>query len=273
MGERVRRRADGRDRSAMNWAWWKNIRDDWGVDLAIGAGCALFMALLGPFGSYFNGPLWQRVAFQLACFWPGILIFGALIRVILRWRLKPTTTWLAIGAMIIAVNGPFLIWVSWLGQAMWPIFKILRPFDLYLQNLVTSAPVVIGFTFLIRARLHKRALAREAEAEPPSAFGLLGAAPSAILCLQMEDHYVRVHTAAGSRLVLATLAQAIAALAGADGLQVHRSWWVARKAVVRAIADGRNLRLQLVNGATAPVSRAAVAAVRAKGWMGGEGRS
>jgi DNA-binding LytR/AlgR family response regulator len=89
----------------------------------------------------------------------------------------------------------------------------------------------------------------------------------------MEDHYVRVHTAAGSRLVLATLAQAIAALAGADGLQVHRSWWVARKAVVRAIADGRNLRLQLVNGATAPVSRSAVAAVRAKGWMGGEGRS
>jgi len=253
----------------MNASWWKNIREDWGVDLAIGTGCAFFMALLGPLGSYFNGPLWQRVAFQLACFWPGILIFGALIRVVLRWRLKPTTTWLAIGAIIVAVNGPFLIWVSWLGQLMWPIFKILRPIDLYVQNLVTSAPVVIGFTLLIQARMHKRELAEEAEAEPPTSFGLLGAAPSAILCLQMEDHYVRVHTATGSRLVLATLAQAIAVLGQTDGLQVHRSWWVARRAVVRAVADGRNLRLQLVNGATAPVSRSAVAAVRAKGWMSG----
>lgn len=257
----------------MKAASWKNIRDDWGVDLAIGSGCAFFMALLGPFGSYFNGPLWQRFAFQLACFWPGILIFGALIRVILRWRLRPTATWLAIGAMVVVANGPFLIWVTWIGRAMWPIFYILTPFDLYLQNLVTSAPIVIGFTILIRARLHKRELAREAGAEPPTSFGLLGAAPSAILCLQMEDHYVRVHTAAGSRLVLATLAQAMAALGQTDGLQVHRSWWVARRAVVRAIVEGRNLRLQLVNGAMAPVSRSAVAAVRAKGWMIGEDNS
>jgi DNA-binding LytR/AlgR family response regulator len=86
----------------------------------------------------------------------------------------------------------------------------------------------------------------------------------------MEDHYVRVHTASGSRLVLATLNQAMAALENADGMQVHRSWWVARKAVVSAVADGRNIRLQLVNGVMAPVARSAIAKVRAAGWMAAE---
>ena len=83
----------------------------------------------------------------------------------------------------------------------------------------------------------------------------------------MEDHYVRVHAHAGSRLVQATLSQAIAALGGREGLQVHRSWWVASRAVVRAEAHGRNLRLRLANGVVAPVARSAVPTVRAAGWI------
>lgn len=78
----------------------------------------------------------------------------------------------------------------------------------------------------------------------------------------MEDHYVRVHTALGSRLVLTTLGQPMAALELSDGLQVHRSWWVARQAVMRAHRDGRKVRLELVNGVSAPVARSAVAIVR-----------
>ena len=83
----------------------------------------------------------------------------------------------------------------------------------------------------------------------------------------MEDHYVRVHTDAGSRLVLATLTQAIAALGRQPGLRVHRSWWVASQAVAGVAADGRKLRLRLANGISAPVARSAVAAVRQAGWL------
>ena len=43
---------------------------DWAVDLAIASVCAIFFGLIGPFGSYLNGPIWQRVVFQLACFLP-----------------------------------------------------------------------------------------------------------------------------------------------------------------------------------------------------------
>ncbi|CAN7580620.1 LytTR family transcriptional regulator DNA-binding domain-containing protein [Phenylobacterium sp. LjRoot225] len=89
----------------------------------------------------------------------------------------------------------------------------------------------------------------------------------------MEDHYVRVHTAGGSRLVLATFAQAIAAMGRTPGLRVHRSWWVADKAVDRAEAEGRNLRLILTNGVSAPVARSSVAAVREAGWLQRPGRA
>jgi hypothetical protein len=255
----------------MNDARRRDFLRDWGVDLAIGAGCAVFVALLGPFGSYFNGPLWQRVMFQLGCFWPGILLYGSLIRIILGWELKPATSWAAIIGMALVVNAAFQLWVTYLALSIWPFLKILRPIDWYLQDLVTTLPVVVGFTLLIRARLRQRRLAGEAGDAPPTPFGLLGAAPAAVLCLQMEDHYVRVHTLAGSRLVLMTLSQAMAIVENADGLQVHRSWWIARKAVVRTVAHGRNLRLELVNGIVAPVSRSAVAVVRAAGWMSDDG--
>ena len=61
--------------------------------------------------------------------------------------------------------------------------------------------------------------------------------------------------------------QAIAALGRTPGLRVHRSCWVAEKAVVGMRADGRNLRLSLANGLTAPVARSCVGAVREAGWL------
>jgi hypothetical protein len=246
---------------------------DWAIDLAIGNACAIFLGMVGPFGSYLNGPAWQRVGFQVACFWPGILLYGSLIRVVLRLRLRPATTWISIILGTAILNAPFQIWVAWIGLSIWPFLKSLRPLDWYLQGLIITLPVVLGFTLWMQARLHSRRQAKEAGEAPPTAFGLLGAPPSAVLCLQMEDHYVRVHTAGNSRLMLATLNQAMTALENADGLRVHRSWWVARKAVVRAVTEGRNLRLQLVNGLTAPVARSAVATVREAGWLTNENPS
>ncbi|MFV4649348.1 LytTR family DNA-binding domain-containing protein, partial [Mycobacterium tuberculosis] len=52
-----------------------------------------------------------------------------------------------------------------------------------------------------------------------------------LLCLRMEDHYVRAHTDRGSDLLLMPLKAAVAELGEVEGMQVHRSWWVARSAV------------------------------------------
>ncbi len=71
-----------------------------------------------------------------------------------------------------------------------------------------------------------------------------------IVALQMEAHYVRVHTPGGSSLILPPLRQAVDELAatGVQGLKVHRSWWVTRRTLVGVDRAGRNLRLRLVNG-------------------------
>lgn len=49
--------------------------------------------------------------------------------------------------------------------------------------------------------------------------------------LSMADHYVEVHTEKGMSLVLMRFSDAISETEGTDGLQIHRSHWVARCAV------------------------------------------
>ncbi|WP_420142677.1 LytTR family DNA-binding domain-containing protein [Sphingomonas sp.] len=91
---------------------------------------------------------------------------------------------------------------------------------------------------------------------PPSVRGT-------VLCLQMQDHYVRIYTDRGSHLVLMRLKDAIAELNGTDGLQVHRSWWAARAAIRSVSRTGRTTILTLSNGLTVPVSQPYIADVLA----------
>jgi hypothetical protein len=70
-----------------------------------------------------------------------------------------------------------------------------------------------------------------------------------------EDHYLRVHTSLGEEMILMRLADAVRELSHADGLQVHRSWWVAKQGVRdEKRVDGRSL-LVLPSGTEVPVSR------------------
>lgn len=267
MGERVRVRANWPYIGLMTASTFRQSLRYWAIDLAVATVAGLFLGLIGPFGSYLNGPLWQTVAFQMCCFWIGTLIFGSVIRLLLRFALP--TVWLVIVVIVVValITLPFSMVVARLGTWIWPFLGRNGMAEWYVQGLITAEPVVLGLTFVIKNRMRREGLADEAKATAPIRDGLLAASPADILCLQMEDHYVRVHVAAGSHLVLATLSQAIAALGEADGLQVHRSWWVARKAVAEAEVHGRNLRLRLTNGATAPVSRSSVAILRAANWI------
>ena len=73
--------------------------------------------------------------------------------------------------------------------------------------------------------------------------------------ISSEDHYLRVHTSLGEEMILMRLADAVRELSGADGLQVHRSWWVSKAGVTdEKRVDGRSL-LILPSGTEVPVSR------------------
>lgn len=76
-----------------------------------------------------------------------------------------------------------------------------------------------------------------------------------LYAIASEDHYLRVYTNLGEELILMRLADAVRELDGADGLQVHRSWWIARAGIVHEERqDGRSL-LVLPTGIHVPVSR------------------
>ncbi len=76
-----------------------------------------------------------------------------------------------------------------------------------------------------------------------------------LYAISSEDHYLRVHTSLGEELILMRLADAVRELTQVDGLQVHRSWWVAKSGVTdEKKADGRSF-LILPTGTEVPVSR------------------
>lgn len=76
-----------------------------------------------------------------------------------------------------------------------------------------------------------------------------------LYAISSEDHYLRVHTSLGEELILMRLADAVRELSKVDGLQVHRSWWVAKIGVTdEKKADGRSF-LILPTGTEVPVSR------------------
>jgi hypothetical protein len=85
---------------------------------------------------------------------------------------------------------------------------------------------------------------------------------AAIWAISSEDHYLRIHTSKGEELILMRLADAMRELAGAGGLQVHRSWWVATDGVADTRREGGKLFLVLKSDKEAPVSRTFLSAVK-----------
>ena len=88
-----------------------------------------------------------------------------------------------------------------------------------------------------------------------------------IQALQAEEHYVRIYTTDGSELVHYRFGDAVAEMPAELGLQVHRSWWVAEKAVHSAKRGSRRWQLGLDSDVVAPVSDSYVSAVRERGWL------
>lgn len=87
-----------------------------------------------------------------------------------------------------------------------------------------------------------------------------------LIAIEAEDHYLRIHTNAGSDLMLMRMTDACALLPEAAGARVHRSWWAARGAVVTLARREGKAELTLLGGLTVPVSRAMQAILREQGW-------
>jgi DNA-binding LytR/AlgR family response regulator len=82
-----------------------------------------------------------------------------------------------------------------------------------------------------------------------------------VLCVTADLHYLHVLTARGRATLLGSLA-AVEAHFGAAGLRIHRSHWVARRAIRRVARGAGGWRCELHDGQRLPISRRRVAEVR-----------
>ena len=125
--------------------------------------------------------------------------------------------------------------------------------------LAINAPWVMGF------RLQSVSSNGDEASPSPSASGSVTDLPflqlvprrlrGELLYLEAELHYVAVVTTRGRSLILYNLRDAIGELGACEGIQPHRSFWVAASQVAGFQRRGRQGVLHMSNGDEVPVSR------------------
>ncbi|MDO6413873.1 LytTR family DNA-binding domain-containing protein [Sphingomonas sp. BIUV-7] len=249
---------------------------DISAELLVMAGLGLVLGLLGPFGT-FAMPVAARVGMWLVMAIGGYACFRPVIgagRSLAEQAHLPLALAIALACIVAAVPVTLMVAVLF-GQGLEP------------AALTESYPYVLlvgGLATAIQFLLFARTPAPASYAPPislaaPTEPAPLPAAPPAfldrlpphlcrdLLCLEMEDHYVRAHTTLGSTLILMRMRDAVTEVGGVEGERVHRSWWVARTAVAATLRRERATLLTLSNGLEVPVARDSVALLRSRGWL------
>lgn len=231
-----------------------------------------FLAFIGAFGTN-EMPLAIRMPFMMAISFVGGLMGQTAYEAVERVPWVAAAWWRVGLAAGLAMFAPMAIFV-------WAMISLMQaPGHRFL---VDYLPGTFGVSFVTSmffcmavAWVHSLATRRgegEVASAQPAKFlerlplKLRGAE---VWAVEAEDHYLRLHTSRGQDLILMRLADAIAELEGIEGMQVHRSWWIARDAIADAKrGDGRAL-LTLKDGSTVPVSRTYAGELRDKGWIKG----
>jgi len=252
-GERVRELAfrSGNERGGPAEAWEPALDDPrWWMRLLLFA--ALAGGIVGLIG-FLSGDL-------LICLfdWTGMIVIGTglaagLLPGMIRFGRRLGLPLAAAAALAVALTAmPIAAAAALFSAWAWPkeVGKMAAA-DWYIRTLLVEAFILAGWTMLEQVR---RARSQSVAITLPVV--------NDVLCLQMEDHYVRIHRPGGSTLELMTMQAAIVRYGGSDGIRVHRSWWVGRDAIRSVEQQGRNWRLVLNNGLAVPVARSCVAMIR-----------
>lgn len=251
-------------RDALRWNEWSR----WGVGVVA---IAIVAAVIGPFDTLDALTLGPRFGY-----WLGVAALVAVNWRVVSWLLRrfigANAPWPPVAIDIVTaalVALPLVQELGWING--WVFESDGRSFaERYLWVAITAIVVCLGLHLVqtvVRARLDE-----EKEVRPAPEVSFLKRIPVTIegelLCLRTEDHYLRVYTTAGDDLILHRMKDAIKELTDVDGLQVHRSYWVARCAVRGVEKKDRKITLLLKNGLNAPVSETYASKLREAGWFG-----
>ncbi len=262
-----------------------------GVEIFLMLVIGLVLGLFGPFGTFGMSPA-VRIAFWMIYVLLGYAIFRPMI-ILGKWMSESYAIpqIIGVGLALVVAAAPMTFMIA----LLFSDFDVRRTlhyeglgtlyFDVWLIGFLINA-----FTSLTMARTDSVSTPEPTPAPPPKVDSAPLEPPAlpepivppiriprledrlpqgfgAVHALKSEDHYVRVFGEGRTTLLLMRLRDAIAELGEVEGHQVHRSWWIAKSGLAEVSRQGREAVIRLHDGTQAPVSREAMARLRAAGWV------
>ena len=231
------------------------------------AGVGLAMGLLGPYRTLDVPPLLRTAYWLLAVISCGLV--GILVDSMLGPRIR--AFWARVVVVSLVLTPPVTLVIYALNALM---LDLPRRWWL-LPQLAGQVLVVALLLMALRALAWRRVVETRTVVMPPlpeaeRGFRLRLSAKrraARLIAVEAEDHYVRVHTDAGSELVSMRFSEAVGELARAYGFRLHRSWWAAADAIEAVRWKKGRGELVLAGGLTAPVSRTYAKDLKDAGWF------
>lgn len=224
---------------------------------------AALLAVMGVYDSNEMPMLW-RFVFWFVLMSAGGITFS-LIEPFVRDRwFKGAPLAVQIGIISLIVSVPITIGLMGLNTGLsWD-----RPLSVWGAQFVSV--MIIAVIFIGGTILARRLFGREAQETAAAGEAFMARLPvkfqsAELWALSSEGHYLRAHTSRGETLILLRLSDALREVSGMNGLQTHRSWWVAREGIDRVEGGGKKRALILKSGVEAPVSRSRLKDLKAAG--------
>jgi len=251
-------------------------------------GVGLVLGLIGPFGTFDLMPTAPRLAYWLAVISVNWLLADAVLRrldTVAGERMPvPRLMVPLIGACLAAVpatgvvalaNG--LSGIGWpdnvavlFGRVLLLLAAISLPVYTWedMQERIAAMPDPATPQDASSGGQPEEIEVRQRGGDGLSLFAARLSAPleGQLLCLEMQDHYLKVHHSAGSEMILCRMEDAARELSGL-GRRVHRSWWVAADAVESVEREGQRTLLRLTDDLRVPVGRSYRPDLKASGWL------
>ena len=250
-----------------------------GIFVAALIGVGALLGLIGPIGTFTYLGTPQRFIYWISIVTLNGVQAHIIIYLFSRWLAPPTWSVpvpVVAGSVVCSLPGALeVLWLDimlrenqeTLSQGFAEVYLYVLIITVLLSFLFTLGPLR-HFTFLPLIEVEPE---ENSTNEAPPAF--LKRIPEELgrdlVCLEMEDHYVRVHTLIGNDLILMRLRDAVDELEGYDGEQVHRSYWIAKNAIVSDKRTGERALVTLKNGMEVPVSRTRLRDLRKQGFFEG----
>ncbi|GAA6207117.1 LytTR family DNA-binding domain-containing protein [Cognatishimia sp. WU-CL00825] len=240
----------------------------------------VILGLAGPFGTEAVMPIVPRLFYWVGSatgfFFLGSYVGTAASALFKNWGLGFWPATFAAGAMAgLAIFAALLL----LNVALFDVSLSCLSCTLTLGANVVGISMIITVAF-VQIRRHFEAaqipvadtgtsLARtQASSQTPEP-SLMRRLPfekrGALISMSVSDHYVEVVTVKGQELLLMRLSDAMGEVGDTNGMQVHRSHWVALDQISAARRDGAKAVLSMSDGRDIPASRTYVAALKEAG--------